>query len=149
MSAQLAIQTAIVTALMAAPAVAGGNVKANVVRPFSAGQSLACVVRLVQSRAPTPQVLGGFYTWDTRFDVECMARGANGAADPVAAVDALLELVWQRLSTLPTTGLGVVDVRMQPSIDWQVDEIDLPVASATVSLFVNHRTASTTLTAAP
>lgn len=147
MSAHLSIQQAIVAALLAAPAVAGGNVKANTTRPMSAGQSQACVVRLAQSRAATPQVLAGPYDWTTRFDVECLARAANGGADPVAAVDGLLELVWARLSTLPTTGLGVMDVRMNPSIDWQVDDADAPAASAVVSLFVNHRTTSTTLAA--
>lgn len=147
MSGQLAIQSAIVNALLAAPVVASGNVKANTTRPLSAGQNLACVVRLAQSRAATPQVLGGPYDWTTRFDVECLARAALGSADPVAAVDGLLEQVWARLSTLPTSGLGVIDVRMNPSIDWQVDDADAPAASATVSLFVNHRTQANTLAA--
>lgn len=147
MSAHLAIQAAIVAALTAAPAVASGNVKANTTRPVASSSSLAVVVRLLQSRADTPQILGGPYDWTTSFQVECLARAASGSADPVAAVDALLEAVWARLSTLNTTGLGVYDVRMQPAIDWQVDDADAPVCSATVSLLVNHRTTSTTLAA--
>lgn len=147
MSAHLAIQAAIVAALTAVPAVAGGNVKANTTRPVASSSSLAVVVRLVQSRAATPQILGGPYDWTTSFQVECLARAANGSADPVAAVDSLLETVWARLSTLNTTGLGVYDVRMQPAIDWQVDDAEAPVAAATVSLLVNHRTTSTTLAA--
>lgn len=147
MSAHLAIQAAIVAALTAAPAVAGGNVKANTTRPVASSSGLAVVVRLVQSRAATPQILGGPYDWTTSFQVECLGRAASGSADPVAAVDALLETVWARLSTLNTTGLGVYDVRMQPAIDWQVDDAEAPVAAATVSLLVNHRTTSTTLAA--
>ena len=65
----------------------------------------------------------------------------------MAAVDALLDLVWSRLSTLNTAGLGVMDVRMQPQIDWLVDDGETPVVAATVSLQVNHRTNSTTLAA--
>lgn len=147
MSAHLAIQAAIVAALTAVPAVAGGNVKANTTRPVASSSSLAVVVRLMQSRAATPQILGGPYDWTTSFQVECLARAASGSTDPVAAVDSLLETVWARLSTLNTTGLGVYDVRMQPAIDWQVDDAEAPVAAATVSLLVNHRTTSTTLAA--
>lgn len=147
MSAHLAIQAAIVAALSAAPAVAGGNVKVNTTRPVAASATLAVVVRLTQSRAATPQILGGPYDWTTSYQIECLARGSSGASDPVAAVDALLETVWSRLSTLNTTGLGVYDVRMQPAIDWEVDDAETPVAAATVSLLVNHRTTSTTLAA--
>ena len=149
MSAHLAIQQAIATALLAAPAVASGNVRQNATRPVASASSQGVVVRLAQSSAPTPQVLAGPYTWQTRFEIECLARAASGTADPVAAVDGLLEAVWSRLSTLNTTGLGVVDLRMQPTIDWQLDDSETPLASATVYLQVTHRTASTTLTAAP
>lgn len=147
MSAHLAIQAAIVAALTAAPAVAGGNVKVNTTRPVASSSNLAVVVRLMQSRAATPQILAGPYDWTTSLQIECLARAASGSADPVAAVDALLETVWARLSTINTAGLGVFDVRMQPAIDWQVDDAESPVCSATVSLLVNHRTTSTTLAA--
>jgi hypothetical protein len=147
MSAHLGIQAAIVAALMAAPAVASGNVKVNTTRPVSAAFSQAVVVRLVQSRANTPQILGGPYDWLTQVQVECLARAANGAADPMAAVDALLEAVWQRLSTVSPAGLGAIDVRMQPAIDWQLDDGETPVVAAVINLTVNHRTTSTTLAA--
>lgn len=147
MSAHLAIQQAIVAALSAAPALASGNVRANATRPVAAASGQGIVVRLAQTRAATPQLLGGPYDWTTRYEVECLARAATGTADPVAAVDTLLESVWARLSALNTTGLGVVDVRMQPAIDWQLDDSETPVAAATVYLLVNHRTASTSLAA--
>ena len=147
MSAHLAIQQAIAAALLAAPAVASGNVRQNATRPVASASTQAVVVRLAQSSAATPQVLAGPYTWTTRFEVECLARAAIGTADPVAAVDTLLEAVWSRLSTLNTTGLGVMDVRMQPTIDWQLDDSETPLASATVYLQVTHRTASTSLAA--
>jgi hypothetical protein len=147
MSAHLGIQAAIVAALMAAPAVAGGNVKVNTTRPVSAATTEAVVVRLVQSRANTPQILGGPYDWMTQVQVECLARAASGTADPMAAVDALLEAVWQRLSTANPAGLGAIDVRMAPAIDWQLDDGETPVVAAVINLTVNHRTTSTTLAA--
>jgi hypothetical protein len=147
MSAHHAIQSAIVAALVAAPAVASGNVKVNTTRPVSAAFSHAVVVRLVQSRANTPQILGGPYDWMTQVQVECLARAASGTADPMAAVDALLEAVWQRLSTVSPAGLGAIDVRMQPAIDWQLDDGETPVVAAVINLTVNHRTTSTTLAA--
>lgn len=147
MSAHAGIQAAIVAALLAAPAAAGGNVKANTTRPVASSSSSAVVVRMVQSRAATPQMLGAGYDWTTAYQIDCLARGANGAADPIAAVDALLDLVWARLSTLVTTGLGVMDVRMQPQIDWTLDDAETPLVAATVTLQVNHRTTATTLAA--
>lgn len=147
MSAHAAIQASIVSALLAAPAAAGGNVKANSTRPLASSSSSAVVVRLVQSRAATPQMLGAGYDWTTAYQIDCLARGSTGASDPVAAVDALLDLVWARLSSLVTTGMGVMDVRMQPQIDWTIDDAETPLVAATVTLQVNHRTNATTLAA--
>ena len=147
MSAHLAIQSAIVSALLAAPALAGGHVVANSLRPVASSKTAALVVRMLQSRAATPQVLGGPYDWVTTFQVECLARGSTGSTESAAAVDSLLESAWQRLSTLNTTGLGVMDVRMQPAIDWQMDGEDQPLVAAVISLQVNHRTSATTLAA--
>lgn len=147
MSAHLAIQAAIVAALNAAPALAGGNVKANTVRPTASSQAQAIVVRLVQSRAATPQLLSGPYDWLTTYQVECLARAANASAEPAAAVDTLLAAAWERLASLSAQSLGALDVRMNPAIDWLYDDADTPVVSATVSLQVMHRTTSTNLNA--
>lgn len=146
-SAHLSIQSAIVAALLAAPALAGGNVQANTLRPVASSKAVAVVVRLLQSRAATPKILGGPYDWVTTFQVECLARGAAGSSESAAAVDGLLELAWQRLSTINPTGLGVMDVRMAPAIDWQMDESETPLVAAVISLQVNHRTQATTLAA--
>lgn len=147
MSAHLSIQSAIVAALLSAPALAGGNVQANTLRPLASSKSSALVVRMVQSRAATPQILGGPYDWVTTYQVECLARGAAGSSESAAVVDSLLESAWQRLSTLSPTGLGVIDVRMQPAIDWQMEDAETPMVAAVISLQVNHRTQSTTLAA--
>ena len=147
MSAHLSIQSAIVSALLAAPALAGGNVQANTLRPVSSSKTSAVVVRLLQSRAATPQTLGAGYDWTTTYQVECLARGAAGSSESAATVDALLESAWSRLSTLNPAGLGVMDVRMQPAIDWQMDDAETPLVAAVISLSVNHRTQATSLAA--
>ena len=146
MSAHLAIQTGVIAALAAAPAVAGGLIRANASRPLPASASSAVVVRLAQSRAVN-QLLGGPIDWTTTLQIECLARAASGSADPVAAVDALLETVWARLATLPAASLGAMDVRVAPAIDWQIDDSETPAVAATITLQVMHRTQSAALTA--
>lgn len=145
MSAHLSIQTAIVAALNAAPALAGGNVKANTTRPVAGSASSAVVVRMLQSRAATPQMISGPYDWSTVYQVECLGRAATGSADPVAAVDALLSAAWERLASVNLASLGVLDVRMSPQIDWQYDDGETPTISAAINLQVVHRTTSTNL----
>lgn len=150
MSAHLAIQTALVTLLTTAPALASGNVRANPGRPMAAQHSAQVNVRLVQSRADYPRTLGAGYEWQTAYAVDCLARGANAAADPVAAVDALLEAAWARIAVWkPASTLGVIDVRMAPLIDWQTDDGDTPLVAATISLTVQHRTQAASLAAWP
>lgn len=149
MSGHLSVQTAIVAALTANPALASGNVLANTVRPMSAGVSAAVVVRIMHSDAVQPQVLGGPFDWRTLFQVECLARAATGASEPIAAVDALLASAWARLAGIAPGSNGVTDVRLDPAITWQVDDAETPLASAVISLRVSHLTDTTTLAAWP
>lgn len=143
-SAHLQIQSAIVAALMAAPALAGGHVKANTVRPLATSQASAVVVRLMSSSAAT-SMLGAPRDWTTQYQVECLARSASASGDPVAAVDSLIGQAWQRLSALRLAELGVMDVAVVPAIDWQVEDLDTPVAAAVLRLTVLHRTPSLSL----
>lgn len=150
MSAHLAIQTALVALLTAAPALAGGNVKANTVRPIAAQHASGVVVRMLQSRADYPRVLGAGYEWQTSYAVECIARGANASAEPAATVDALLEAAWARIAVWqPAANLGVIDVRMSPAITWQTDDADTLMVAAVISLTVQHRTQAASLAAWP
>ncbi len=145
MSAHLAIQSAIVAALTAAPALS--NVRANSTRPMPTAQSQSVVVRLLRSRANTPTLIGGPYDWTTDFQIECLARASGATAEPAAAVDTLLSAVWERLAGMTPGSLAVLDVRMSPDIDWQYDDADAPMAAAIITLRVVHRTGSTSLTA--
>ena len=150
MSAHLSIQTALVALLTASPALASGNVRANATRPMAAQHSAQVNVRMLQSRADYPRTLGAGYEWTTSFAVDCLARGASSASEPAATVDALLEAAWARIAVWqPAANLGVVDVRMTPTIDWQTDDGDTPLVAATISLVVQHRTRSNSLVAWP
>ena len=150
MSAHLAIQTALVALLTASPGLASGNVKTNATRPMAAQHTAQVNVRMLQSRADYPRTLGAGYEWTTSFAVDCLARGASSASEPAATVDALLEAAWARIAVWqPTATLGVIDVRMTPTIDWQTDDGDTPLVAATISLVVQHRTRSNSLVAWP
>lgn len=136
------IADALVAALLAGPALAGGRVYANRLRPLPAGQASAIVVRMEQSAAR--ETVLGAHDWDSQFVVECCARGATGA-DPAAAVDALLADAWARLAGINASALGAMSVALNPQIEWQYDEADTPVVCAAVRLLVQHRTPVATL----
>ena len=78
------LQAALLAALSSAPALAGGNIGTNRLRPIPTGQSTALVLRLDASEG-TERVLG-CVDWQTAFTVECYARGASSTTDLVAAV---------------------------------------------------------------
>lgn len=138
------IAAAIAAQLKAAPALAGGRVYANRLRPLPEGVATAVVVRLDKSAA-SEQVLGAL-DWTSTFALECYARGASGI-DPADAVDALLQAAWARLAATDAAALGAMAFVINPAIDWIYDEADGPVVCASVALQVQHRTAVATLTA--
>ena len=112
---------ALISALADSPALAGGRVWPNRLRPLPATAATAVVVRLA---------------------------GAVGA-DPADAADALLSEVWKRLAAIDASALGAIAVTVNPAIDWQFDEGETPMACATVHLVVEHRTPVAELAAWP
>ena len=132
-----AIQGALVAALTQAPALAEGRVYVNRLRPIGAAIPSAIVVRLDQASAAGDVI--GTLDWVTSYTVECYARAVSGA-DPAESVDALLSAVWARLSALTPPGLGVAAITLQPTIDWQYDDAETPVACALIRISVQHRT---------
>ena len=137
------IQAALLAALSAPTALAGGRIYANRLRPIDANSSTAIVVRLEQ--ASGTEMILGTVDWQSSYTVECYARAATGA-DPAAAVDALLADVWTRLSALDFATLGA-NVALDPRIDWQYDELESPLACAVLRLSAQHRTTTSALTA--
>lgn len=137
------IRAAIKAALSGAPALAGGRIYPNRLRPIAAGVSTAIVVR--QAPANGTEMIIGSVDWTTYYVIECHARGAPGT-DPADAVDGLLADVWSRLSVLPFETLGA-NVALDPSIDWQFDDADTTLACAVLRLTAQHRTTTPQLTA--
>ena len=137
---------ALVAALADSPALAGGRVWPNRLRPLPATAATAVVVRLAGSGG-AEAVLGAL-DWATRLAIECYARGAAGA-DPADAADALLSEVWKRLAAIDAAALGAMAITVNPAIDWQFDEGETPMACATVHLVVEHRTSVAELAAWP
>lgn len=135
------LQAALLAALTAAPALAGGRISANRLRPIAAGHSTAIVLRLDQSQG-SEEVLGAL-DWQSVYTVECYARAATGT-DPAAAVDALLSDVWARLGALNDATLGA-SISINPKVDWQYDDSDTPVVCAVIQLVAQHRTPRATL----
>lgn len=135
------VQSELIAALGTAPALAGGRIYANRLRPIAAGSNTAIVVRM-DAADGTEQVLGSI-DWATTYAVECYARSATGA-DPAAAVDALLADTWARLAALDFTTLDA-SITLSPKIDWQYDDAETPVVCAVIHLSAQHRTALVTL----
>lgn len=140
------IANALATALAAAPALAGGRIWSNRLKPLPAMHSTAVVVR--QANSSGAETVLGALDWVTPFAIECYGRGAAGA-DPADAVDALLSDVWARLSAIDAGALGAMAITVSPAIEWQFDEAETPMACATVHLVVQHRTSVAALAAWP
>ena len=135
------VAAALLAALNTAPALAGGRISANRMRPIPAGQNTAIVLRLDASEGA--EFTLGVTDWQTRFAVECYAR-ASASADAAAAVDALLFDAWARLCSLDFSALGA-SVSMAPKVDWQYDDTDSPTVCAVIHLVAQHQTTTASL----
>ena len=136
------LQAALIAALGADVALAGGRIYVNRLRPIAANQASAIVVRLDQ--ASGTEMVIGTVSWSTSYTVECYARAASGA-DPMAAVDDLLADAWARLAALDFTALDAT-LSISPQIDWQYDDAETPVACAVLRLTAQHNTSTNNLT---
>lgn len=146
MTEQLAIQRRLLEALLAPPELASGRVYANRVDPLTVGEQDRIVINLDMSRSTPFQTLGAPIVWTTVYVVVCESRVSTGA-DPIAAVDALLNSAYTRIRTLPINAVGntVEQVTVESQIKWEVERLDTLVSSATFSVVVQHRTSSNSL----
>jgi hypothetical protein len=123
------VAQAVEAALVAAPALAGGNVKANPTRPWEREVAACIALRLVNA-----QRVEGFNcgeTWALTLAADCEAR-RTANTDPADAADALLNAVADRLAVLDLSALGVIERTTDDAIEWQFDATEH--ASAMVSL---------------
>lgn len=126
----------VVASLLSAPAVAGGQVYANRMRPIPAQHNSAVVVRLEDSRA-SETVLGA-HDWQTQIAIECYAK--TGATSAEVTADALLEVLWPRLLGLQASLAGVMNIARDPNIEWERDSDVNAEVCATLRITVTHRT---------
>lgn len=125
-------------ALLASPAVAGGNVHRQRTRPMAAGADQMVSLRLVSSRG-APLFLGGDapIEWQSVIAVECIARGASSAS-PDEAVAGLLEVVHARIVSDAATKAAQYRIDPEHRIEWDQDELDERIGAATSIYTVRH-----------
>lgn len=132
MSAVTAFQQvaeALAAALLAAPALAGGRVRANATRPWPKEAASGIVVRTVNARREAGMNCGK--TWVVEFSAEIEARAPAGVnSDPADAVDSLLAAVATRFEAADLAPLGVMRRLPEESIDWDTEPADTPIARA-------------------
>jgi hypothetical protein len=146
MSAVTAFQhvaEACVAALKAAPALAGGHIKANPTRPWPKEVAQCVAVRLSGASRVGGDACGDH--WQLTIEAECEARGETGV-DPADAVDALLASVAGRLGAADLSLAGVVQREPEGTVAWQFDVADTPVAQASYQFAVLVHTAPEALT---
>lgn len=145
MSMFLALVDAVVAALQQVPAVAGGRIVRGRDIPLPVEHDSGVAVSLLRSRGDAVGLHGNARQWQTSVGVQLSARAAAGA-DAEAAIDPLLMSAYERLQGLtPPAGSGVTSVTLEPSITWEVDEGDRPVATATLVVSITHLTTTATL----
>lgn len=139
------ITAAIVAAFKVSPALANGVVDGNLLRPLSAANTAAIVVRQGAAKAQPLGQCG--IEWLTVWQIELHTRGTASAAgtDPATTVDQLLSSAWQRLAALDMASLGVRQVNNDPAIEWGFDTADTRSATALLSVQIDHVTTADTL----
>lgn len=131
-------------ALLTGPALAGGRVYRGRNRPLGLGEATAVCVNLTRASGEPIALSGDALQWSTTVLVTAYARG-SASVDAEAAVDPLLQAVWQRLQTVSVP--GALAITLDPAVQWAVDEGDAPVAEATVALRITHLTTGAALAA--
>ena len=146
MSAFLGLTDLVRDALLDTPALAGGRVRRGRAVAVQAEEASAITVNVARSRASQLDIEGQALQWETTIVVTVYARASVGQ-DGEAAIDPLLVSTWARLLgiTLPA---GVFGITLDPAIQWDVDEADTTVVSASLSLRINHITTGAALAAA-
>lgn len=134
-SAQLSLLQAVEAALLASPAIAGGNISEDDV-PMQPGTDAAIRVRLGRSRGRQLPLDDSTTEWSTQIALECRQRASVGQS-PYTAVDALLQAAYTRVvdqATAPNLGSWAAE----PSIEWDIDEADTSIGVATLVLTATH-----------
>ena len=143
-SVHMVIRDAVVSGLLTAPAIAGGNVKAGTRRPMPQAVNAQIHVELDESAATGASLSTA--EWNTRLRVECIAR--DTATDADAAADALMVSVHDRLMADPTLSGIAIDTKPL-GIAWRPDdEAETGLAVCQALFNVRHRTSRSSIASA-
>ncbi len=146
MTAFLQLSQAVVAALSAAPALAGGRVRGGRRVPVPQGWPNAIDVHIERSVGSNATLDGRINRWETLIGVDVYARAMPGQ-DAETAVDELLASVFARLAAAnPPAGAGRWQV--EPQITWDVAEADQSLVVASLALRIPHFTGPASLAAA-
>lgn len=126
------------TALLQAPALAGGRISINQRHPTSQSQSDAIVLRQGPARGDSGLI--GSIGWRNTVTVECFAR-SQGGNEVSLVVDDLLAAVWQRLAAIDAGVLGA-ELSIDPQIEWDFTDTE---ACASLHLTLQHSTDAVSL----
>jgi hypothetical protein len=142
-SAHLALRDAVAARLLAAPALAGGQVKVGKRRPMPQAVNAQVYVELDESAATGASL--STTEWNTRIRVECVTR--DSASDADVAADTLVTSVHDRLMAEPTFSGAAIDTRPL-GIAWRPDDETETGLAACQALFnVRHRTPRSSIAA--
>lgn len=137
-SAFLGITSAVQAALQAGPALHAGL--GSVVRGrrtvAPAGHKWQVAINGVRHDGEPLDLSGLHLRWQSLVTVVASVRAASDE-DAEAALDPLLQTVWQRLKTMNQPA-GLLATTLDPQIALDFDEADQTVATATFVLRVHH-----------
>ncbi len=141
----LSLANAVTAALLASPALAGGNVLQGRALPVEIAHAAEVHVAVARSQAEDLVLRGPERLWVTTLTVTCYARATAGQSGD-AAVDPLLQAVYARLQGLESSPPpGAQSVTLDPVVAWDVDEGGKTVGVARLTLIVRHITTTATL----
>lgn len=142
-SAHMAVRDALIAALQAAPALAGGRIVGNRRRPMAAEHTTQIYVYLEESQGTRETI--GTTDWRTRIRVECLARTSAGVTAEDAA-DALGVSVFARVMADPSLGGSAIDTTAQ-AMGWADDEADTQLSACQQIFSVWHATSDNAIAA--
>lgn len=145
MSTFLAYGDAVVAALSAAPALAGGRIRRGRRVPVPQEHASAIDVHVVRSEGAAQYLADTITRWETLIGVDLYARASAGT-DGEAAIDALLADTFARLSTAAPPA-GAAAWTLEPAVQWDLAEVDQTLVVASLSMRVTHYTAAGSLNA--
>lgn len=133
--------------LKAAPAIAGGDIERNRERRIAESSDAAVRIYSQNADGTAAAVRGGFYRFNFDINLDCYARAALSGADAgdiEAAVDAVVQAVWQRLASA-TPPAGVDTALSRPRLGWDRVEADRPAGQVTLTVTVGASVNNQTL----